>query len=114
MNTHKWFLEDVNFNDLNVIPVGTYVMHVPVYVYVLHYKLVSPLPDLVRFNGDPALVLFLQDLGHVVLDHLGHVVDVTTTLGGGDRVDEGHLLEPVVGHRHRDLVHIVVGSDCNY
>ena len=49
------------------------------------------------------LVFLLDGLGDVVFDQLGDVVDVSAALGRGDRVDEGHLLEAVVGDCDRDL-----------
>ena len=59
--------------------------------------------DLVGLDDDAALVLLLDQLGDVVLDQLGDVVDVAAALGRGDRVDEGHLLEAVVGDGHSHL-----------
>ena len=49
------------------------------------------------------LVFLLDGLGDVVFDQLGDVVDVSAALGRGDRVDEGHLLEAVVGDGDRYL-----------
>ena len=51
----------------------------------------------------PTLVFLLDGLGDVVFDQLGDVVDVSAALGRGDRVDEGHLLEAVVGDGDRYL-----------
>ena len=56
-----------------------------------------------RLDLHPALVFLFECVDKGVLQELGHVVDVPAAFGGGDGVDERHLLEPVVGRGHSHL-----------
>ena len=46
------------------------------------------------FNIDSGFIALLDLINDRLDDSVGHVVDVSPTLGRGDAVHEGHLLEP--------------------
>ena len=46
------------------------------------------------FNIDSGFIALLDLVNDCLDDSVGHVVDVSPTLGRGDAVHEGHLLEP--------------------
>ena len=58
---------------------------------------------LVRLDLHSALIFLFEGVDQGGLQELGDVVDVPAALGGGDGVDERHLLEPVVGGCHSHL-----------
>lgn len=65
--------------------------------------------DLKRFHVDAAFVFLLQLLLDLFSDHFSNVFNMTTTLRGGDRIDERHLLETFVRGSNCDLPPV---ADC--
>ena len=52
---------------------------------------------LMRFDLHAALVFLLDDISEGVFNQFRYMISMTATFGGGNWVDERHLLETIVG-----------------